>query len=203
MLFKNHNNENSVPNLTDILSQKQINSIMYSDPFLKAGFISKLVSETKIDILYVDLDLLYSGYVTSGTLVLQNNLTLYQPSEDTISDILTEILVKASMSQVLIIIDSINGLFNALNYKKQAGKVVASIVMLLASIVRKTNSFLVIASMARYKKEEGWVLSPTGKRLIETKNSKKILLEYGKEEIVVNLLDGSNKILLPANAILL
>ncbi|MGI0046698.1 MAG: hypothetical protein ACREBB_05870 [Nitrosotalea sp.] len=176
---------------------------MYSDPFLKAGFVSKLVSETKIDILYVDLDLLYSGYVTSGTLVLQNNLTLYQPSEDTISDILTEILVKASMSQVLIIIDSINGLFNALNYKKQAGKVVASIVMLLASIVRKTNSFLVIASMARYKKEEGWVLSPTGKRLIETKNSKKILLEYGKEEIVVNLLDGSNKILLPANAILL
>lgn len=203
MLFKNHNNENFVPKLTDILSQKKINSVLYSDPFLKAGFISKLVSETKIDILYVDLDLLYSGYVMSGTLALQKNLTLYQPSEDTISDILTEILVKASMSQVLIIIDSINGLFNALNYKKQAGKVVASIIMLLASIVHKTNSFLIIASMARYKKEEGWVLSPTGKRLVETKNSKKILLEYGKEEIVVNLLDGSDKISLPAGSILL
>ncbi|MDE1763091.1 MAG: hypothetical protein KGH88_02470 [Thaumarchaeota archaeon] len=174
---------------------------MYSDPFLKAGFISKLVSETKDDVLYVDLDLLYSGYITSGILVLRENLTLYQPSEDTINDVLTEILVKASMSQVLIIIDSINGLYNVLNYEKQVGKAVVSIVMLLASVIRKTNSSIVIASMARYKREEGWVLSPTGKRFIETKNSKKILLEHGKEGIIVNLLDDSGKILLSADSI--
>lgn len=203
MLFKNHDNksQNSTPKLKDILSQKQINSVLYSDPFLKAGFISKLVSETKDDVLYVDLDLLYSGYITSGILVLRENLTLYQPSEDTINDVLTEILVKASMSQVLIIIDSINGLYNVLNYEKQVGKAVASIVMLLASVIRKTNSSIVIASMARYKREEGWVLSPTGKRFIETKNSKKILLEHGKEGIIVNLLDDSGKILLSADSI--
>jgi len=204
-LFKNHDNEsnNLGANLLNVISQKQINSILYSDPFLKAGFISKLVNETKTEILYIDLDLLYSGYVTSGTLVRQENLTLYQPTEDTIEDMLTEILVKASISQVLVIIDSINGLFNTLNYKKQAGKAVASIVMLLASTIRQTNSSLVLASMARYKKEEGWILSPTGKRLIETKNSKKILLEYGKEGIVVSPLDGSGKFLLPASSILL
>ncbi len=204
-LFKNHDNEsnNLGANLLNVISQKQINSILYSDPFLKAGFISKLVNETKTEILYIDLDLLYSGYVTSGTLVRQENLTLYQPTEDTIEDMLTEILVKASISQVLVIIDSINGLFNTLNYKKQAGKAVASIVMLLASTIRQTNSSLVLASIARYKKEEGWILSPTGKRLIETKNSKKILLEYGKEGIVVSPLDGSGKFLLPASSILL
>ncbi len=203
MLLKNHDHENPDQKLTDIISQKQINSILYSDPFLKAGFMSKLVSEVKIDILYIDLDLLYSGYVVSGILALQKNLILYQPSENTINDILKEILVRASTSQVLIIIDSINGLFNVLNYKKQAGKTVASIVMLLASIARKTNSSIIVSSMARYKKEEGWTLSPTGKRLIETKNSRKILLEYGKNAIVVNLLDESNKILLPANSVLI
>ncbi|MDE1766809.1 MAG: hypothetical protein KGI27_11140 [Thaumarchaeota archaeon] len=203
MLFKNHDNkpQNSTLKLKDILSQKQINSVLYSDPFLKAGFISKLVSETKNDVLYVDLDLLYSGYIASGALTVQENLILYQPSGDDINDILTEILVKASMSQVLIIVDSINGLYNVLNYKKQAGKAVASIVMLLASTIRKTNSSIVIASMARYKREEGWVLSPTGKRFIETKNSKKILLEHGKEGIIVNLLGDSGKILLPAHSI--
>ncbi|MDE1725883.1 MAG: hypothetical protein KGH89_01290 [Thaumarchaeota archaeon] len=204
MLFKNHNNESeNSPKLKDILSQVQINSVLYSDPFLKAGFISKLVSEMKTDVLYLDLDLLYSGYVISGTIPSQENLILYQPSEHTISDILTKILVKASTSQVLVIIDSINGLFNILNHKKEVGKVVASIVVLLASITRVTKSYIVISSMARYKKEEGWVLSPTGKRFIETKNSKKILLEQGKEGIIVNLLDDSSKILLPASSILI
>lgn len=203
VLLKNHDNESQslTPKLKDIISQKQINFILYSDPFLKAGFVSKLVSETETNILYIDFDLLYSGYVASGALKSQKSLTLYQPSEDTIDNILTEVLVKASMSKVLVIIDSINGLYNLLNYKKQVGKTVASIIMLLASIVRHTNSSIVIASMARYKKEEGWVLSPTGKRLIETKNNKKILLEYGKDGIIVNPLNGSDKILLPADSI--
>ena len=203
MLFKNHDNESDslTTKLEDIISQKQINSVLYQDPFLKAGFLSKLVSETKTNVLYVDLDLLYSGYITSGILALRENLILYQPTEDTIDDMLKEILVKASTSQVLVIIDSINGLFNILNYKKQVGKVITSIVMLLTSITRQTNSSIVMASMARYRKEEGWVLSPTGKRLIETKNNKKILLEYGKEGIIVNLLDDSGKILLPTNSI--
>ena len=202
-MFKNHDNESQglAPKLKDIISQKQINFILYSDPFLKAGFISELVSKTETNVLYIDLDLLYSGYVTSGVLGLQKSITLYQPSENTIDAILTEILTKASMSKVLIIIDSINGLYNLLNHKKQVGKTVASIIMLLTSTIRHTNSSIVISSMARYKKEEGWVLSPTGKRLIETKNNKKILLEYGKEGIIVNSLDGSDKILLPASSI--
>ena len=202
-MFKNHDDESQAlaPKLKDIISQKQINFILYSDPFLKAGFISKLASETETNILYIDFDLLYSGYVASGALKSQKNITLYQPSEDTIDNILTEVLVKASMSKVLVIIDSINGLYNLLNYKKQVGKTVASIIMLLASIIRHTNSSIVIASMARYKKEEGWVLSPTGKRLIETKNNKKILLEYGKDGIIINPLNGSDKILLPTSSI--
>ncbi|MGI0060871.1 MAG: hypothetical protein ACREBA_00285 [Nitrosotalea sp.] len=201
-MFKNHDeSENLTLKLNEILSQNQINSILYSDPFVKAGFISKLVSEVKTSVLYLDLDLLYSGYVVSGTIHSQDNLILYQPSEDTISDILTEILVKASMSQVLVVIDSINGLFNMLHQKKDVGKVVASIIVLLASIARLSKSYVIISSMARYRKEEGWILSPTGKRFIETKNSKKILLEQGKEGIIASLLDDSNKLLIPANSI--
>lgn len=200
MLFKNHNSDpsSSAVNLENILSQKQINSILYSDPFLKAGFISKLVKDTKINILYLDLDLLFSGFVASGTLSSQENLTLFQPTVDTIGDALTQILTKSSVSQSLVIIDSLNGLFNMLNRKKDVGKTVTSIIMLITSMARLTNSYVVIASMVRYKKEEGWILSPTGKRLIETENSKKILLEYGKEGILLNSLDDSSKLLIPA-----
>lgn len=203
MLFKNHDSDGANSTLIPekILSQKQINSILYSDPFLKAGFISKLVKETKINILYLDLDLLYSGYVASGTLPSQENLTLFQPTTDTIGKMLTEILAKSSVSQSLIIVDSLNGLFNMLNRKKDVGKTVTSAIMLIASMAKITNSYVVIASMVRHKKEEGWILSPTGKRLIETENSKKILLEYEKEGIYLNFLDDSDKLFIPASQI--
>lgn len=200
MLSNNNDEENSIQP-GKILSQKQINSILYSDPFLKAGFISKLVKDTNINVLYLDLDLLYSGYVISGIIPSQKNLTLFQPTADTIGEMLTEILAKSSISQSLIVIDSLNGLFNLLNRKKDVGKTVASVIMLITSMARITNSYVVIASMVRYKKEEGWILSPTGKRLIETKNNKKILLEYGKGGILLNNLDDSSKLLIPANQI--
>ena len=202
-MLKNHDGKQRKPpsKIKNILSQKQINSILYSDPFLKAGFISKLVIETEEPILYVDLDLLYSGYAVSGILPRLDNLTLYQPTEDTIAQILTDVLVKASSSQVLVVVDSINGLFNILNLKKEVGRSVASILMLLASTASHTNSYLVVGSLVRYRKEEGWVLSPTGKRLIETKNSRKLLLEYGKGGITVNVLDGGAKMLLPADVL--
>ena len=203
-MFKNHNgtdNGLSTLNLEKLFEQKRINSILYDDPFLKAGFISKLVQDTDIDILYLDLDLLYSGYIVSGILSSKENVALFQPSVENLGKILREVLVKSSLSQTLIIVDSLNGLFNILNRKKDVGRVVTSIIMLLASIAQITNSYVLIASMVRYKKEEGWVLSPTGKRLIETKNSKKILLEYDKDGIVLNLLTDSSKLLLSANSI--
>jgi hypothetical protein len=115
---------------------------------------------------------------------------------------LKEILDKASMSQTIIIVDSLNGLFNMLNRKKSIGKTVMSVIMLLASMAKMTKSYLVVASMVRYKKEEGWILSPTGKRLIETKNSKKILLEYGKEDgIVLSMPGDSSKLVISSDLI--
>src|SRR5437867_11122836 len=204
VLFKNHNTTGSDPsklNLERLLEKKRINSILYGDPFLKAGFISKLVQDVETDILYLDLDLLYSGYVVSGALPSKKSVILFQPNAQTLGKVLTEILVKASLSQTIIIVDSLNGLYNILNQKKEVGKIVTSIIMLLASTSQTTDSYVVMASMVRYKKEEGWVLSPTGKRLIETKNSKKILLEYDKEGIVLNLLADSNKVVLSADLI--
>ncbi len=203
VLFKNPNGDldSSKLNLQTILEQDLINSVFYADPFLKAGFISKLVQNTKLEVLYLDLDLLYSGYVVSGILPTQKNVTLFQPTTETLHQILKEILVKASLSQTIIIIDSLNGLFNILNRKKNIGKAIMSIIMLLTSIAKITKSYLVVASMVRFKKEEGWILSPTGKRLIETKNSKKILLEYGVDGIVMSMPSDSSKLVISSNLI--
>lgn len=203
-MFKNHDTKQNNPTdsgIQRILEEKQINFVLYSDPFLKAGFLSKVVQDTKDNILYLDLDLLYSGYVTSGILSSNKNTILLQPDNITLNNNLKEILAKASISKSIIIVDSINGLYNLLNRKKDIGKAVTSIIMLLASIAYTTNSHVIVSSMVRYKKEEGWVLSPTGKRLIDTKSSKKILLEYGKDGIVASRLDDSIKLAIPSKMI--
>ncbi|MGI0017618.1 MAG: hypothetical protein ACREA1_02790 [Nitrosotalea sp.] len=201
-MFKNPSDgSQSQLNLQTMLEQDLINSVFYSDPFLKAGFISKLIQDTGLEVLYLDLDLLYSGYVVSGIIPTEKNLTLFQPTTETLYKMIKEILVKASLSQTIIVVDSLNGLFNILNRKKNIGKTVMSIIMLLASMTKMTKSYLVVTSMVRYKKEEGWILSPTGKRLIETKNSKKILLESGKEGIVLSIPSDSCKLVIPVNLI--
>ena len=202
MLFKNHDNDsiNDTNNLENILSQTKINSILYSDPFLKAGFIAKLVVDAKTDILYLDLDLLYSGYIVSGMLSTSSNLSLFQPTLDLWNKILTKILVKLSTGKSIIIIDSLNGLYNLLNERKEIGKLVNSYIMLIASMARKTDSYVVVASMVRFKKEEGWVLSPTGKRLIETNMVKKILLEEDESGIILDFLN-KEKTIIPSNLI--
>lgn len=201
MIKNSGDNSQSKLNLQTMLEQDLINSVFYSDPFLKAGFISKLVQDTELQVLYLDLDLLYSGYLVSGTTSISNNVTLFQPTSETLYKMIKEILVKASLSKTIIIVDSLNGLFNILNRKKNVGKTVMSIIMLLASIAKMTKSYLVVGSMVRYKKEEGWIMSPTGKRLVETKNSKKILLEHEKEGILLSIPSDSCKLVIPSNLI--
>ncbi len=205
LLFKNHDNtksaNNTTLNLESIFSHTKINSVLYSEPFIKAGFIAKLVQDTKIDILYLDLDLLYSGYIASGMLHVPQNLTLLQPTFETWNKTLTDVLVKSSTKKSVIIVDSLNGLFNILNKRKTIGKLVTSYVMLLASMAQSTDSYVIIASMVRFKKEEGWILSPTGKRLIEANDAQKILLEQDEQGIVLNFLNSKEKIIIPASLI--
>ncbi|MBI3641456.1 MAG: hypothetical protein HY222_03585 [Thaumarchaeota archaeon] len=203
-MFKNHDNASKaeiILNLQNILTQNKINSVLYSDPFLKAGFVVKLVEDLKLDVLYLDLDLLYSGYLTSGMIKTPQNLTLFQPTFEVLNKTLAKILVDLSTKKSVVIIDSLNELFNILNKKKEIGKIVASYVMLLASMAYSTDSYVVITSMVRFKKEEGWILSPTGKRLIEAKNGEKILLEKNDQGIVLNFLDKKEKSIIPADSI--
>ena len=203
-MFKNHDNTSKpeiVLNLQNILRQNKINSVLYSDPFLKAGFIAKLVEDLKLDVLYLDLDLLYSGYIISEMIKTPQNLTLFQPTFEVLNYTLAKILVDLSTKKSVVIIDSLNGLFNMLNKKKDIGKIVTSYVMLLASIAYSTGSYIVVTSMVRFKKEEGWVLSPTGKRLVEAKNGEQILLEKNDQGIILNFLDKKERSIIPTNSI--
>lgn len=204
MLFKNHNNilkNINVVNLEEVFLVGKLNYILYSDPFVKAGFIAKLVQDTKLNILYLDLDLLYSGYLKSKILETPHNLTLLQSTNESWNKHLTKTLQEISTKKSLVIIDSINGLYNILERNKEVGRLVTSYIMLIASMARKTNSYVAVASLVRFKKQEGWILSPTGGRLVETKIVNKIFLEQNESGIVLNFLDVKEKALINAGSI--
>ncbi len=188
-MVKNHGNIN----LESFLVQEKFNSILYYDPFVKVTFFTKLLQDIKIPVLYLDLDLLYSGYVAAEILTPQRNVTLYNPTQETWNETLTKVLTKLSKTKSLVILDSLNGLYNIQNEQKDVGRLVVSYTMLLVSIAKKTGSYVIIPCMARYKKEEGWTLSPPGKRMIELQKAQKILLEKTDDKIVLNFLDDSKK----------
>ena len=42
------------------------NILLFSEPFEKSSFLDKLITSVEDSIIFVDMDLLYTGYVESG-----------------------------------------------------------------------------------------------------------------------------------------
>jgi hypothetical protein len=88
--------DEDLSSIMKIFELNTLNSIMFSDPFLKTIFLNKLILKTNTPIFYLDFDLLYSGYVTSNIISLRNGVTLYRPTKDDWIKTLKTILLKLS-----------------------------------------------------------------------------------------------------------
>jgi len=171
-----------------IIELNTLNSIMFSDPFLKTIFLNKLILKTNTPIFYLDFDLLNSGYVTSNIISLRNGVTLYRPTKDDWIKTLKTILLKLSENKSMLIMDSLNGLFNLHNEKKDAGRLINSYIMLLSCIANMSNSCIVLPSITRKKNDEGWVLSITGRHVIESKQMTRIQLDQINSNMIANVI---------------
>jgi hypothetical protein len=169
-LDKNHTTFENLHLLEQSLTSSSSSLLFYENAFSKIKLIQKIVSTQNLPVLYVDLDFLFSGYVKSQ-LVSIPNLTLFNTLESDINEILPEILTKISKEPHLVIFDSINGLYNTLSNNPDSGRVVNSMLMLLARNVIFSHSILIISALAG-KKEEKWLL-PNGRQILENENMKK------------------------------
>jgi hypothetical protein len=172
-----------------IIELNTLNSIMCSDSFLKTIFLNKLILTTNTPVFYLDFDLLYSGYVTSNIISLRNGVTLYSPIKENWIKTLKTILLKLSENRTMLIIDSLNGLFNLHNEKKDAGRLINSYIMLLSCISKMSNSCIILPSITRKKNDDGWVLSVTGRHVIESKQMTRIQLNQINSNMIVNVID--------------
>ncbi len=180
---KNHTTFENFELLEENLIPSSSCLLFYENAFSKIQLIQEITPKQNLPILYIDFDFLFSGYINSKLLNM-SNLTLFNTLELKINKILPEILAKISTEPHLVIFDSINGLYNTLSNDPDSGRLVNSILMLLARNVIFSNSILIISALAR-KKENDWVL-PNGRQILENENMKKFIISDRSKIIVEN-----------------
>ena len=141
--------------------------VLCSDSFHKIEFLNKLINSVENSIIFVDMDLLYSGYIQSKIIQKRENLVIFQPNKQNWEKKLSEIITKGSRAEFLIIIDSFNGIYNLFDDLESA-RFVNSCIMLLSSLGKQSNSTIVITAMARKKDNNEWILSPGGKHILKS-----------------------------------
>ena len=156
---KNHTTFDNFQLLEEHLVPSSSNLLFYENAFTKIQLIQEITSKQNLPVLYIDLDLLFSGYVKSELLTIPN-LTLFTTLESKINEIFSQIFTKISKEPHLVIFDSINGLYNTFSNDADSGRMV--------------NSILIISVLAT-KKENDWVL-PNGRQILENENMKKFVI---------------------------
>jgi len=185
-------------NLTQIqikFEQNNPNIVLCSKPFHKIEFLNKLINSTEDPIIFIDMDLLYTGYVESKMIQKKENLTIFCPDKVDWEEKFSEIISKVSKDRFLVIIDSFNGIYNLFDDLESA-IFINSCVMLLSSIGNHVKSSVVITGMARKKENDGWVLSPGGRHVIKSEKTGVYFLKKTKNDLVISTLeqtDGKRK----------
>ena len=166
------------------------NLILCSNSFHKIEFLNKIIISTKNPIIFVDMDLLYSGYIESKMMQEKENLMIFQPNNLNWKEKLSEIITKVSKKEFLIIIDSFNGIYNLFDDLESA-RFVNSCIMLLSSLGKQTNSTIVITAMARKKENSEWILSPGGKHIMKSAKMGIYFLKKIQNDLIIKLVDNN------------
>ena len=164
------------------------NLILCSNSFHKIEFLNKIIISTKNPIIFVDMDLLYSGYIESKMIQEKENLMIFQPSNLNWKEKLSEIITKVSKKEFLIIIDSFNGIYNLFDDLESA-RFVNSCIMLLSSLGKQSNSTIVITAMARQKDNNEWILSPGGKHIFKSAKTEVYSLKKIQNDLKIRIID--------------
>jgi hypothetical protein len=166
--------------------------VLCSEPFHKAEFLNRLINSVESPIVFVDIDLLYTGYVESGMIQKKDNVIIFHPNKASWKEKLSEIISKVSKEKFLIVIDSFNGVYNMFDDLESA-RFINSCIMLLSSVGRQTSSSVVITAMARKKENNEWILSPGGKQIIKSRKTGVYFLKKIEDNLVINTLEDRNK----------
>ena len=180
--------DNDLTQIQIKFEQNNPNIVLCSKPFHKIEFLNKLINSTEDPIIFVDMDLLYTGYVESKMIQKKENLTIFCPDKTDWEGKFSEIISKVSKDRFLVIIDSFNGIYNMFDDLESA-IFINSCVMLLSSIGNHVKSSVVITGIARKKENDGWVLSPGGRHIIKSEKTGVYFLKKSENNWKISTLE--------------
>ena len=151
-------------------SNKNPNIILCSEPFLKAEFLNELINSINYPVIFLDFDLLYSGYIISEMIKKNDKVEIHRSSKVDLKKIISEIAKRISNEKILVIIDSFNGFYNIYD-EKESGRFINASLMLLSSIGIDSGSSVIITAITRKNDNGEWILSPGGRHIIDSKKS--------------------------------
>ena len=159
--------DNNLKYIQNEFRQNNPSIVLCSDPFHKTEFLNRLIKAVEEPIIFVDLDLLYSGYVESGMIPKKKNVIIFCPNKTDWKEKISEIITKVSEKKFLVVIDSFNGIYNMFD-DLESTIFVNSCIMLLSSIGKQVGTSVIVTAMARKKESDEWILSPGGKQIIKS-----------------------------------
>ena len=182
--------DNDLCNILNEFSNKNPNVVLCTEPFTKSCFLNELIKSVNFPIIFLDFDLLYSGYVKAEMISKSDKVTIYQPEKSTLKKILSEVAKKISEQKHLVIFDSFNGFYNLFS-EIESGIFINTITMLFSSISKQKNSMIVVSAMARKKEEEGWILLPGGRHVVESQNSGMYYLKRAEKSLIFSSISSA------------
>jgi len=166
--------------------------VLCSNSFHKIEFLSKLIIFEKNPIIFVDMDLLYSGYIESKIIKQKKDLVIFRPNKLDWKEKLSEIICKISEKEFLIIIDSFNGIYNLFDNLESA-RFVNSCLMLLSSLGKQNDCTVVVTGMAKNKDNSEWILSPGGKHIMKLSETNLYFLKKIQNKLTISIIDYDQK----------
>ncbi len=158
--------------------------VLCSEPFDKMEFLDMMIRCTRYPVIFVDMDLLYTGYVESGMIHRRSDVTVFHPGRQDWMTEFSRIVSAASKKRTLVVIDSLNGIHGTFDDIESAG-FVNSCIMLLASLGRQAGSPVIVTARARTRNSRGWVLSPGGRQIIRSREAGCYLLKRVDDKLVL------------------
>ena len=175
--------DNSLLHIKNEFEKNIPSIILCSDPFHKAEFLNRLINSIEHQIIFVDMDLLYTGYVKSGMIRKKDNVIIFHPDKTNWKKELSNVITKISKERILVVIDSFNGVYNMFD-DLESVRFINSCIMFLSSFGRETNSSVIVTGMAR-KKEENWIISPGGKQIIKSTKTGVYFLKKIEKNLII------------------
>ena len=180
--------DDNLENIQNEFKKNVPSLVLCSNSFHKIEFLNKLINSVENPIIFVDMDLLYSGYIESKMIQKRENLVIFQLNKLNWEKELSEIITKGSKAEFLIIIDSFNGIYNLFDDLESA-RFVNSCIMLLSSLGKQSNSTIIITTMARKKDNGEWILSPGGKHILKSAKTGVYFLKKIQNDLKIRIID--------------